>query len=150
MIYIGIDPGITGGIAALSSDGHILLAAKMPATELDLWTLVSQLPLNRGVLDTDRRAMIEKAQPMPKQGIVSAFTYGRGYGALLMTLTAAGIPFDQVTSPVWQQALSCRSKGDKNVTKRRAQQLWPSRTITHAIADALLIAEYGRRLEVRS
>jgi hypothetical protein len=38
------------------------------------------------------------------------------------------------------------SKGDKNVTKRRAQQLFPQLKVTHAIADALLIAEYGRRV----
>jgi hypothetical protein len=37
------------------------------------------------------------------------------------------------------------SKGDKNVTKRKAQELFPSLKITHATADALLIAEYLRR-----
>jgi len=35
--------------------------------------------------------------------------------------------------------------GDKNVSKRRAQELFPEIKITHAIADALLIAEYARR-----
>lgn len=35
----------------------------------------------------------------------------------------------------------------KNLTKARAQQLWPEYPrITHAIADALLIAEFCRRV----
>ncbi len=44
----------------------------------------------------------------------------------------------------WQKEMGCLTKGDKNVTKRRAQELFPTLKITHAIADALLIAEYGR------
>ena len=44
---------------------------------------------------------------------------------------------------------SSGSKGDKNVTKRRAQELFPGARVTHAVADALLLAEYCRRLEVR-
>jgi hypothetical protein len=38
------------------------------------------------------------------------------------------------------------TKGDKNITKRKAQELFPEIKITHAIADSLLIAEYGRRV----
>lgn len=147
MIYIGIDPGVSGGIAAVDDDGRLVIATKMPDTERGVYTLISQLPLNRGYVDLQRRAVLEKAQPMPKQGVVSMFTYGRGYGALLMALTAADIPFDLVTSPVWQAAMQCRSGGLKTVTKRRAEQLFPYVKVTHAIADALLIAEFCRRRE---
>jgi hypothetical protein len=38
------------------------------------------------------------------------------------------------------------TKGDKNVTKRMAQQLYPDIKITHANADALLIHEYGKQI----
>jgi hypothetical protein len=37
------------------------------------------------------------------------------------------------------------TKGDKNVSKRRAQELYPQLKITHSTADALLIATYGTR-----
>jgi len=40
--------------------------------------------------------------------------------------------------------MSCRTKGDKNVSKHAAQKLWPHLKITHRDADARLIAEYGR------
>ena len=46
---------------------------------------------------------------------------------------------------VWQKALGCMTGGDKNVTKRRAQELFPGHKITHATADALLIAHYGTK-----
>jgi hypothetical protein len=62
-----------------------------------------------------------------------------------MALTAAGIPFERVRPQKWQQAMGCMTKGDKNVSKRRAQELYPQLKITHATADALLIATYGTR-----
>ena len=141
MICVGVDPGVNGGLAALGEDGVVVSVSKMPATERGVYEWFAALQPFGGAA----RAVIEKAQPMPQQGVVSMFTYGRGYGGLLMALTACEIPFDTVTSPVWQLAMQCRSKGDKNVTKRRAEQLFPKQKITHAIADALLIAEYCRR-----
>ncbi len=43
------------------------------------------------------------------------------------------------------KTLDCMTGGDKNVTKRKAQELFPEIKVTHAIADALLIGEYARR-----
>jgi hypothetical protein len=57
------------------------------------------------------------------------------------------IPFEEVSPVKWQKVMGCLSKGDKNVTKAAAQRLFPDIKITHAIADALLIAEYGRRIK---
>jgi Holliday junction resolvasome RuvABC endonuclease subunit len=78
-------------------------------------------------------------------GVKSAFTFGNGFGHLEMALTAAGIPFERVRPQVWQKALGCMTKGEKNVSKRKAQELFPSMKVTHAIADALLLAYYGSR-----
>ena len=50
----------------------------------------------------------------------------------------------------WQKYLGCLTKGDKNVSKAKAQELFPDLKITHAIADSLLIAEYGRRVRTVS
>jgi hypothetical protein len=62
-----------------------------------------------------------------------------------MGLTAAGIPFERISPQAWQKSLGCMTGGDKNISKRRAQELFPTMNVTHATADALLIAEYGRR-----
>lgn len=139
-MYIGIDPGKAGGFAVLSVAGKVLAVGKMPETELDLLTALT--PWSSAV-----HAYVERVSSSPQMGVVSAFTFGRGYGGLLMALTALSIPFSLVTPAKWQADLQCLSGGDKNVTKRRAQQLWPTQPITHAIADALLIAEHCRRKE---
>jgi Holliday junction resolvasome RuvABC endonuclease subunit len=142
--YLGIDPGVTGGIAILRDDGTVVETYRMPATERDLLDLLAPWPKGYQTY-----AVLERVSASPQMGVVSAFTFGRGYGALLMALTAAYIPFDQVTPQTWQKALGCLSKGEKNITKRRAQQLFPDVKVTHAIADALLLAEFGRRTDPR-
>lgn len=144
MMYVGIDPGGSGGVAALSEGGGVLFVEKMPATDRDLLDLFRDLARLEGI-EGGARGVIEKVGVMPKQGIVSAFTFGRNVGALHLALAAAEVPFDEVLPAKWQLVMGCRSRGDKNVTKRRAQQLFPHEKVTHAIADALLIAEYCRR-----
>lgn len=153
MIFIGIDPGLSGGIAFVADRADWTPQTfKMPATERDLLDVFERVA-PRGASVVDCHAVIERVNPGVfgalksggRMGVVSAFTFGKGYGALLMALTAARIPFDQVTPLKWQQALQCQTHGDKNISKRRAQQLFPSLKITHATADALLLAEFCRR-----
>ena len=80
---------------------------------------------------------------MPKQGVASVWTFAQNYGTLLGILAALKITRYHVTPYIWQKTLQCLSKGDKNITKRRAQELFPDIKITHATADALLIGKYG-------
>ena len=141
---IGIDVGINGGIAWIT-DGKACVE-KMPDTLQDLWELVVSISLEAGTGGMGIRAYLEAVSSSPQMGVVSAFSFGRGYGNLEMALTAAGIPFERVRPQVWQKALGCMTKGNKNVSKRRAQELFPDRKITHATADALLIAHYGTRI----
>ena len=141
MTIIGIDPGKSGGIAWIS-DGKPCVE-KMPETLSDLWELIDSIkgasspPL--GIGQTHAKAYIEQVHSSPQQGVKSAFTFGNGFGHLEMALTAAGIPFERIRPQAWQKALGCLTGGDKNVSKRRAQELFPSLKITHATADALLI-----------
>jgi len=136
---IGIDPGQSGGIAILR-DGTTE-AYKMPETPRSIADFLEGF---QG--DSDTFAFLEKVHAMPRQGIASTAKFMRGVGVLDGILTAYEIPFDEVTPQRWQKEMGCMTKGDKNVSKRRAQQLFPMLKITHALADALLIAEYGRRV----
>jgi len=141
---IGIDPGKLGGIAILWNNGDYD-AVKMPDTERDTYDAIM-----RAKRLSDRPsnvfAYIEDVHAMPKQGVSSTFKFGRGLGLLRGFLIASGIPFERVSPMRWQKYLGCLTKGDKNVTKAKAQELFPDLKITHAIADSLLIAEYGRRV----
>lgn len=145
MIYIGIDPGVEGGIAWTDDDGLDPQCAKMPQTDRDVFELLRDV----GCLGSSCRAVLEFVRASPQMGVVSAFTFGCGYGGLRMALAATGIPFDHVLPRKWQGAMGCLSRGDKNVTKRRAQELFPHAKVTHAVADALLLAEYCRRTHGR-
>lgn len=142
---IGIDPGANGAIAWIQ-DGKPCVE-KMPDTLRDLWELIDSicgLTSNHGYAPCI--AYIEAVHSSPQMGVRSAFSFGQGFGRLEMALTAAGIPFERVTPQKWQKALGCLSGGDKNKTKAKAQELFPTMKCTHATSDALLIAEYGRRV----
>lgn len=147
MIFIGIDPGVNGGIAVLS--GSEVRAHKMPGTDHGiLRVLRSEKAAGEGPCV----AVIEQVNSgvfghQGRMGVRSAFTFGGIYRALKMSLAAEDIPYGEVRPAVWQHALQCRTGGDKNVTKRKAQELFPGVKVTHAIADALLLAEYCRRLK---
>lgn len=162
MIYIGIDPGGSGGIAIMEPDptrfgGTITRTAlKMPETERDIVDILERYdqrkvrignPMDPGL---EAVAAIEHVWSTPGQG--GAFKFGKSVGTLLGILAAVRIPFDQVLPRTWQKALGVAYPAGssdtekKNITKRRAQQLFPELTITHATADALLIAEYCRRI----
>lgn len=147
--YIGIDPGVHGGIAVLSADGSVVEVAKMPATPMDLLDFLSRHK-------DDSFCVLERVGGMPGNGGSAMFNFGKGYGHLQMALLALGIPTNDVTPNKWEKSFQLGSSGKygktewKNRLKAKAQQLFPSlgRKITLATCDALLIAEYGRRLSL--
>ena len=151
MIHIGIDPGKSGGLALLNEEGLVLDVEKMPPNDGELLEILREWrDWNSGIA----HATLEKVGPTPQMGVCSAFTFGGGYHGLRMALLALGIPFDEVSPAKWQGAFSLprgsskvgRSpSAKKNAHKARASELFPSVKMTHALADALLIAEYGRR-----
>ena len=147
-VYIGIDPGQSGGLVALYNDR--VVADAMPATERDIWDWFN--PPRSPAVPVSVYAVIEKVHSMPNQGVSSTFKFGCGYGGLRMALIAAGIPFEEVTPQAWQKAMGIprREKTEsktqwKNRLRSIAQQLFPSEKVTLKTSDALLIAEYCRR-----
>lgn len=150
MIFIGIDPGKSGGIAVLrdyegcekvgfESSPEFLPVSKMTEHDLSGWLWLESCR------DMPMRAVIEKVSSSPQMGVVSAFTFGSSYGFLRGLLTALKIPYATVTPQKWQKAMGCLTKGDKNVSKSAAQRLYPNEKVTHAVADALLLATYCKR-----
>lgn len=151
MLYIGIDPGVSGGIAIIDQDSHPVSVLSMPDTEHDTWLAIK-------AIDENGEAIIEQLGGMPrgedgkaKQSPTTMLTMGRNYGGLRMALVARGIRFDEVLPVRWQKLFGLiKHPGEtktakKNRHKAKAQQLFPAVKVTHAIADALLLAEYLRR-----
>lgn len=139
MILIGIDPGISGGISVLWDKD--VIAYKMPETETDI------VDFFRAFNPSITKAIIEKVHGMPKMSGTAMFSFGKIYGTTRTAMIALKIPFDEVSPQTWMKSLGCMTKGDKNISKARAQQLYPHIKCTHAIADSLLILEYLRQKE---
>lgn len=140
-MWIGIDPGKSGAIAAIGEDGDALWV-KHTGTESDLYEFLMDLRAEYNL----QFAMLEKVHSMPKQGVKSTFAFGQSYGFLRGLLTAMKVPWETVTPQKWQTSMGCRTGGNKTVSKAAAQRLFPDLTIIHANADALLIAEHCRRI----
>lgn len=153
MIYIGIDPGKSGGIAILDEASGIE-CIPMPEFDFDLYDVLEALPALPRV-----HAVLEKVHAMPKQGVTSSFNFGVEYGRVRMALCAAGIGFEEVTPQKWMKELGIppkkkqETKGQyKNRLRDTAQKMFPKlevwkgpKGLQMAICDALLIMEYCRR-----
>ncbi len=163
MIFLGIDPGKSGGISRLTTYSVNVTAYKLTnCTPADIYHILKDVSKGGSCV-----ALIERVASSPQMGRASAFKFGEGYGFLKGLLTALEIPFEFVQPAKWQGYLKCRTgvkdkkgnvvrdkrgipKHDKNITKKKAQELFPQLKITHAIADALLIGEYLKRTHYSS
>lgn len=143
MSWMGIDPGKSGAVAVLYGNGSVAWC-RNSMTEHEIAEFVRQWSIVQ--------AVIEKVQAMPeklrgrRQGLSSTFKFGQSYGFLRGLLVACAVPFEDVSPAKWQGDMRCRSGGDKNVTKAAAQRLFPNQKITHVNADAILLAEYAKRI----
>jgi hypothetical protein len=142
---IGIDPGASGGIAILCGD-NVTTHKLAEMTEQDTWRLLAE--------HEPATVYLERVHAGPNMASSAAFKFGCGYGTLKASAIAAGLRLVEVTPQVWQRKLGlpkigggygANDKEKKLRNKTAAQQLFPSLRITNYIADALLIAEYGRR-----
>lgn len=157
--FLGVDPGRGGGAAWL-----VFSANKIVRT--DWLTFVDTESFIASYFDDDERhdvtyCVIEKVHSMPKQGVKSSFTFGYYAGFVRGIVCAHSIPFQEVLPRKWQKGLGLRAKikGEaKSQWKRhllqQAQNLlpafeWPdTRKHQLAVADAVLMAEYARRVYV--
>lgn len=133
---LGIDPGANGAICLIKNDyiilGHI---AELPVAAKDADVI-----------------FLEQVHASPQMGVVSAFNFGMGYGAILTRLELLKKKFVLVRPQVWQHALklpeleSIQGPQRKRLLLAEAKRRYPQAAaqLTLKNADALLIADYGR------
>lgn len=147
--FLGIDVGKTGSISILvEGQEPIVYPIPLQDKEYDINKIV-EIFSNKIIKPCF--AIIERAQCMPKQGIVSSFTFGKGYGILLAILTVMSIPYQIVHSRVWTRVMLDGAPGEgKGRALLVAERLFPSwrpnKKKEWTFADSLLLMEYGRRL----
>lgn len=152
---IGADPGVNGGIILLGADGQP--RDWFVATNATAETLGEALVRISRAAGPGTPFYLEKVGYIKGDGGKGSFTFGKSYGMLLMGAVVLGLKLKSPTPMLWQSALGCLSGGNKTLLKNKAIELFPAfhhllprKGITLALADALLIAEYGRRVENRS
>ena len=154
MTTVGIDPGLAGGLAAITPDGLDLCV--MPTVEVNGRRYLDE----RRLVDWLTTYAIQKPQVFieavgarPGQGVVSMFSFGTSWGLLRGICAGLSLPYQLVRPQEWQNALlKGQPKGSEYLV---ASRLWPNAdwraserctTFHSGLVDAALIAEFGRRL----
>jgi crossover junction endodeoxyribonuclease RuvC len=151
---IGIDPGLSGAIAILSTES--LKIFDMPTMTVErngkAKRQVSAAELAEMLYlysDRDCHVYCERVSAMAGQGVTSVFSFGRSFGMIEGILAAFKMPVTFVPPATWVKAVG-RGQG-KDASRARAMELFPSDQDQFKLkkwdgrADAALIAYWGSR-----
>lgn len=150
---IGIDPGLNGGLAAITPEG--LQLRTMPVFDTQKRCFIDEREVVRWLTEyaiQGARIFIESVHAMPKQGVTSMFTFGTGWGQLRGICAGLGLPYELVRPQEWQRAMLAGQPPDSEYLV--ASRLWPmvewraserAKKPHSGLVDAALIAEFGRR-----
>lgn len=150
-MYIAIDPGLTGAIAAIDDQAQLILCADLPVIRSGKLAWIDSNELTGLLLQCrdgrPARITVERSQAMPGQGVSSTFCTGVVLGSILAACQRLAVPLDIVTAAVWKRNMGLDSS--KPASLDRARLLFPSaelaRVKDHNRAEACLLAEYSRR-----
>lgn len=161
-VVIGIDPGGKGAIA-LMIDGKLEDVFDMPADKVltgkskrtrvnaaSVAVLLLSFPTAYNPGDS-MHVFIENVSSMPKEGVASAFAFGKACGIVEGAVAACGFSYTMVTPQTWKKAVGMPRGKDKNAARRRAGQLFPelaqkfARVKDDGRSEAALLAYYGWR-----
>lgn len=151
MIYIGVDPGLTGGVAVVGAG--VVRADDMPTFAYSATGAVKRavdvVALSRSLqavttLD-DCILTIERVNAFPGQGVSSVFSLGMSFWGVVGVAAGLGIPIVLVNPAAWKKHFGLGP--DKDQARGLASRLYPSVDLSkkkdHGRAEALLIARYG-------
>lgn len=146
---IGIDPGKNGGWAYGNCKTRSIFGSKMPLSggEIDV------APIAKRIADLEGSVLvvIEKVHAMPKQGTVSTFTFGCGYGKLIGMCQTLMIPHELVSPQSWKKIVLRDTKKDKDAAIEFIGRLYPDIVLIPAgskkrhdgIAEAACLVHWG-------
>jgi crossover junction endodeoxyribonuclease RuvC len=159
-VFLGIDPGQTGCLAAIQflDEGKIVRFFDPPLFQVKSGNktkneynevLMARALKEFAAMGTEVVCVLEKVSAMPDQGVTSMFNFGMGYGLWRGMLSAFEIPYSLVHPATWKKALMQDMPKEKDAARLRAVQLYPqaaselARKKDIGRADALLLAHYG-------
>jgi|TARA_B110000261_G_scaffold132844_1_gene149413 crossover junction endodeoxyribonuclease RuvC len=153
MRIIGIDPGLSGGIAILDNskvlklfDMPVMPDGKKNKRQLNSALLVKLIKDNIKNLE-DTVMVVEQVNAMPGQGVTSMFNFGQTFGAIKGICAALGLPIFLVRPAKWKKHFELINSS-KDSSRTKAIEMYPS--ISEQLSkkkdvnksDAILIARY--------
>jgi hypothetical protein len=144
MIYAGVDPGSTGAIGLIDSNGAFVAVHDWPGDE---HALVRLLQDELDILGVPTLALVEEQQAMGQGFAAAMLKLGRNHGIWLGVLAALRCPVAQIKPAVWKKGL-LPPKAGKDVSLAVARRMWPTAPLNlkkhDGRADALLLAHVAR------
>lgn len=140
VIFLGIDPGMSGAVARFDDEAHKVTVAR---------DFRSQATLAKAVWDLSdgvQCAAVELVASRPGQGAQSIFTFGRATGIAQAPLYIRGIQFIEPTPQRWMSYFGQPYKAFDS--RQIAMEWFPDqkhlfrRMLDHNTADAVLIAAW--------
>lgn len=150
---IGMDPGVSGGAALITKEGEILdqewFENPYKFTGRTIDDIADWFHLISDFADIKvKRVYIERVGGMIGDSPSKLKVFMENYGACQMAAAMSKFSREYVKPLVWQTKMNCKSKGgNKKIPYAKARELFPDIKITLATADAVVIAECGRRME---
>jgi crossover junction endodeoxyribonuclease RuvC len=153
MTTVGIDPGLTGGIA-LISDAGAAYVYDMPIVQISKTGFVKNAVDVNGLASILKGldvcysfdgVYIERVNAFPGQGVASMFSLGMSFWGAAGVVAGLRLPLSLVEPAAWKRHFKLNK--DKELSRGLASRLYPgvdlSRKKDHGKAEALLIARYG-------
>jgi crossover junction endodeoxyribonuclease RuvC len=149
---LGVDPGIAGAAAVIEIvDGVDGIAPKLvdvidvPVLGIAAKTRIDAIGLLNWIeTHLPNFAGVERAGSMPRQGVASAFKYGRATGVIEAVVACCEIPMVLVEPSKWKRSFHLNA--DKEASRQLAIGLFPhahnqlNLRRHHQRAEAMLIA----------
>ena len=153
MRIIGIDPGLSGGIAVLDDlkiydifDMPIMSEGKKNKNQLNSAQLVNII--NEHVLkNEDTFVIVEQVSAMPGQGVTSMFNFGQTFGSIKGICAALKLPIFYVRPAKWKKHFELINSS-KDSSRTKVIEMYPSLSSQLSKkkdvnkSDAVLIARF--------
>jgi len=160
MRIIGIDPGLSGGIAILDNskvielfDMPVMPDGKKNKRQLNSALLAKMIKDNIKNLE-DTVMVVEQVNAMPGQGVTSMFNFGQTFGAIKGICAALGLPIFLVRPAKWKKHFELINSS-KDSSRTKAIEMYPS--ISEKLSkkkdvnksDAILIGRYYSETRIK-
>lgn len=127
---LGVDLGANGALAILSPACDLLDVLDVPTLAdgpAGRRTINGPLLASLVAEMAPARCYAEFIGPMPHDGHVGAFAFGRCRGLLEGVLAAQGVPLSWITVPSWRRAVGLPAGATKDQARSAAIARWPAR-----------------------